>query len=99
METPSKSDILQEFCPILNIVAAFERIDLQAGVIFLLQVFLCYKVWTSSLWKKLSGDHRRDKQFSVWGFYFFVTDFSESTFHLPGERDRVLPKTSLFDLG
>ena len=49
--------------------------------------FLCYKVWTSTLWKKLSRTTRGSQHACGWASYFFVTDFSESTFHLPGERE------------
>ena len=48
-----KSIFLDEFWQILADVAAFEWIDLQAGMIFLIQFFLCIKIHASCLWKNV----------------------------------------------
>ena len=68
-------------------VAVFEWIDLQAGMIFLLQVFLYFEIYTSSLRKKLSRATRGAQRGCGWAGFFFVRNFPEGTFHLPGERD------------
>ena len=68
-------------------VAAFGWIDLQGGMIFLIRDFLCFEVYTSTLWKKLFGDQCDDKYFCKLIWFFFVSKISEDRFHLPGERD------------
>ena len=78
----------QSFAHFLTNVAAFGWIVLQGGMIFLIQDFLCFEVYTSTLWKKLFGDQCDDKYFCKWIWLFFVTKISEDRFHLPGERER-----------
>ena len=54
-----QSGVQRKFPPFLKDVAAFEWIVLQAEMIFLIQVFLCFKVCTSTLRKKLSRAIRK----------------------------------------
>ena len=81
-----KSPEFSSFLDQMN-VAAFGWIVLQCGMIFLIQDFLCFEVYTSTLWKKLFGDQCDDKYFCRWIWFFFVTKISEDRFHLLGERD------------
>ena len=48
-------NVRSSFVNFLVIGVDFDRIDLRAGMFFLIQFFLWYKVYTSTLWKKLSG--------------------------------------------
>ena len=79
--------VRSNFPPFCKGVAVFEGIDLQVGMIFLIQVFLCFEIYTSSLRKKLSRATRGAQRGCGWANFFFVTNFPEATFHLPGERE------------
>ena len=71
-----KSIFLDEFWKMLADVAGFEWIDLRAGMIFLIQVFLCIKIHVSCLRKKLFWGRRLHKQLFKTKFWFFVRYFS-----------------------
>ena len=94
MTTLRKYGFLNEFCQILTDVATFGWIDLQAGMIFLIQFFFCASKYMLVVYEK-----------NCFGTVDFInnylkqkSDFSLAIFpwehyHLPGARD-VLAKTS-----